>query len=264
MSTTKKVFSSGGVGDTLIVGMKIQQDSLKFPATEYVWKHFEKHECHSEPCLDIMDQFVEGAEFCITDKSEACAKQLAVDTGGHYIDTVITGWPNPYLKQPLCDGKFVLEHSELFDLSGHIVVQVQAGRMYDNTRREIGPGVITELLETFERKIVIIGPEHYNYSFADSDRVINLAGTTDSILDCLQLINDCILFVGQDGVVAYYAMMLKKLTIVNFHIPTLINHYWNAAWQNHSLAFTGAGRNLNKLPEHEKLKLLFNVIKERA
>ncbi len=260
-----EVFSSGGCGDALIVGMKIQQDSLKFPGTEYIWRHFEKYECHSEPCLDIMKQFVNRAEFCVMNGPEAAAKQMCHDVAGHYIDTVITGWPNPYLNNPLGNGSFLLKDPDLFNLSNHIVVQAQAGRMHDDTRREIGPAVITQLLDTFQsKKVVIIGPDNYEFSFAYSDRVIDLAGSTPSVLDCLQLINDCSLFIGQDGVAAYYAMMLKKLCIVNYHIPTLVNHYFNCEWTNHSLALTGAGNILNNIPNHKKIKLIFDIVKQNS
>lgn len=262
MNNIKEVFSSGGVGDTLIVGLKIRQSMKNFPETEFTWRHFERHQCHADPCMNIMGMFVQKREIYVMDGPEKAAKEMCHDVNGTYLDTVIKGYPNPYLDKPLGDGSFLLGRSDTFDLKDHIVIQMHAGRMHDNTRREVGREVIQQLKDEFWlRKIVLIGPESYEYK---DDQVVNLTGQTPNVVDSLELINDCSLFVGHDGIAAYYAMMMKKLVIVSFHIPTLVNHYWNLNWANHALCLQGSGTFLRKLPDHEKVKLLFKLAKLEA
>ena len=251
-----EIFSSGGVGDALIIGMKIQKANFK---EKVIWRHFERHDCHGDPCLDIMKQFVPASEMHIMEQPEKCAKQMCEDVGGTYMDSRVPDFPSPYLNNPIGDGKFILEHSKLAFLKGHIVIQQAAGRMHDNTKRVIGESLIRGLYETFpDRSVVVVGPLETQI---DVPNIINLTGQTPSVVDALQTVNDCSLFVGHDGVMAYYAMMLRKWSIVNYHIPTLVNHYWNPSWKNHSLAVTGAGTYLNGLPVNDHVQKMFDYIR---
>lgn len=253
-----EIFSSGGVGDALIVGLKIQQG---FEAEErrIVWRHFEKHECHGDACLDIQQQFADHSECFIMEQPHNNMLEMCDSVGGIYIDTKMGEVLSPYLKKPLARGSFF--HEKLLGESDYIVVQAQAGRMNDNTRREVSLDVMNGLLQLFpDKKIVILGPESHPFHTVDMSRTINLTGATESVIDALEIINDACLFIGQDGIMAYYSLMLKKPTILAFHIHTLPEHYWNERWGSHAVALLGAGNILSQLPLNDKIeRLLVNV-----
>lgn len=244
-----QIFSSGGVGDTLIVGLKINQFKRNLTSGDQIfWNHYERHECHTKPCLDIMKFFANKSEVFIDNQPEKLAKQECEKYNGKYLDTVAKRIINPYLNFQIPVESF-LDH-RLLGRTNYIVIQAQAGRMHDNTRREVGVGVIDMLLHMFPSKmLVILGPEEHLYETIDQRRIINLTGQTTSVNDALGIINDCSLFVGQDGIMAYYAMMQKKPSIVFFHLPNLVDHYFNTTWMNHSLAIYGAGNHVKEIPE---------------
>jgi hypothetical protein len=255
MEKTIEVFSSGGLGDSLIVGLKIKQ---AFQDASVIWRHFEKHPCHSEPCSQIQFQFADHVECRITDSPEKDALQMCGEVGGQYIDTRINKVLHPYLDRHLVSSG--LTHQKLAGRNNYIVVQAQAGRMHDGTRREVGVGVMNQLLKTFPHKhLVILGPEWHPFSTTDMERTINLTEQTESILDVFNIINDCALFVGQDGVMAYYSMMIGKPTLVTYHIGSLPNHYWNNQWGTHALAWVG-GSNLNELIKHPRLDTFIECV----
>lgn len=249
MANNTNVYSSGGVGDALIVGLKIQQMNAKGQ-----WIQWEKHECHRKPILDVMRCFTPRAEVRISDSPEKDAKEYAELHGGQYVNTVITGINWPYLNVPI--------HSpNSFNASGHICVQLLAGRMNDSTRRSISPFVINELYHKFPgKRIVLLAPEPVHCQ--EFIGLVNLTGKTESVVDALDAINDCSLFIGQDGVLAYYAMMLHKPTIVAYHLPNLLRHYWNGKWATHSLALCGSGNCLHMLPVSSKVEELFNMVRK--
>ena len=243
-----KIYSSGGVGDALIVAMKIEHLRLWTDAKIENWGHHEKHECHTEACTDIVRHFVPDGNFWCVDKPEAMAKELSRLNHGKdrlYIDTRIKEFPHPYLPNPI-ENNFSLS-TELWELENYIVVQMTAGRLHDNTRRSVQVPAINQLHERFpDKSIVLLGPERMICEF--DYPVINLTAKTVSILDALSCINSCGLFVGQDGVMAYYAAMLGKPTVISYHLPNLLNHYWNNHWSLHCCAMV-AGNTVMSLPE---------------
>jgi len=254
-----EIFSSGGVGDSLIVGLKIQEATKSNSPAHIVWRHFEKHECNADPCLAIQTKFATQAECLIFDKPEQCAKEMCHDIAGTYITTTSSDILNPYLDKPIHGEGFFL--SPLMGEKNYIVVQAQAGRMHDNTRREVDISVMNQLLQLFPNKrLVILGPEEQSFETIDTSRTINLTGKTGSIIDVFEIINDCSLFVGQDGVMAYYALMRKKCAIVAFHINTLPQHYWNGRWETHSVALLGAGNMLQQLPQLNSIEQLLRGV----
>lgn len=248
-----KIFSSGGVGDALIVGMKIENLRVWTKAKIQYWQHREKHECHGHACNDIVKHFVPKGKFILSENPEKESKEIEAigndqfKNSCKYIDTKIIEFPHPYLPNQI-ENNYHLS-TELWDKENYICVQMTAGRLHDNTKRHINFSVIYQLHEKFPNKtIVMLGPELIPYETNFLGNVINLTGKTPSILDAFSCINNCGLFVGQDGVMAYYSMMLRKNTIINYHLPNLINHYWNNHWSLHGLAVCGAGNNLNKFP----------------
>lgn len=262
------VFSSGGVGDALIVGLKINKMRQQNGHGHFVWEHREKHECHAEPCSDIMSRFAEEAHFILSDQPEKEAMEAKAGCKGYYIDTRINGVIDPYLDFPLGSNFLMLKRGAVgksaekkhwggnlpHDIENFVVVQCQAGRMHDNTKRTVGFDVVKKLREKLPgQPIILLGPEPVDFH---GDMICNWTGQTGSILDAFACIDECTLFVGQDGVLAYYAMMQKKPSLVAYHLPNLPGHYWNNAWAGHSLALVGAGVHLPVLPEGEKTEML--------
>lgn len=240
-----KIFSSGGLGDSLIVGLKISQTTQHRQGV--VWENYEKHEVHKNCCETIQDKFAGHSKCIIVDKPEKEALAKCQEEGGIYLNTKITEVVCPYLNKPIDTMGYF--NNKIFGIDDYVLVQAQAGRMNDNTRREIGPEVLNQLLDAFPSKpMVVVGPEKAIFSTKDMRRIINLTGETPSILNVVELINNCSLFVGQDGFMAYYSAMIKKPTIIHYHLPNLPSHYWHGRWSSHCIGLTGLGNFISKLP----------------
>jgi len=255
------IFSSGGVGDALIVGLKIQKMRSQNGNHRYVWEHREKHSCHAKACNDIMDCFAEDAKFILSDNPEREAMEAKSGSTGYYIDTTVNWVPDPYLKFRLGSTFFMRNQVTWPDqLENPIVIQMAAGRMHDGTKRIVSIDVIKQIREWLPKKsVLLLGPEPIN---VDIDGICNFTGqTSENIRHAFSCIDDCSMFIGQDGVLSYYAMMQKKPTIVAYHIHTLTGHYWNNAWANHSVAILGAHNNLSALPNSDKVQSLIDMIK---
>lgn len=270
MQETIHVYSSGGVGDALIIALKIEKlknyHILQDTDTIFYWDHAEKHECHRIPISNIMESVV-GRDFfkchIQANNPEAYIKELCKLNNGIYLNTRIMGIITPYLVSEF-GSTFILPWQD--NKLPHIVINVLAGRTYDNTRREIGSEIIHQIARQFpDRQIVLIGPES-NDSLDKIDyegRVYNATGKTPTVIDAMSYINGCCLFVGQDGVLAYYSMMLRKPTIIHYHIPNLIGHYFNQEWAYHSIALFGDSNRLNKLDENNnEIKALLEIAKK--
>lgn len=271
MADEYHVFSSGGVGDALIVGLKISKMRAQNGEGRFVWEHREKHECHAKPCEDIMGRFAEECHFILSDNPEHEAMEAKAGARGYYIDTRINGVVNPYIEFPL-GSNFLWKKREAIgksatkvhwdgnlshDIEDFVVVQCQAGRMHDNTKRIIDMEVVKQIKERLpEKPIVLLGPESVTFH---GQEVCNWTGQTKSVLDALACIDECSLFIGQDGVLAYYAMMRRKPSLVAYHLPNLPGHYWNNAWAGHSLAMLGAGNHVRMLPGGEKMDRLLEM-----
>jgi len=260
MDNTKviHIYSSGGVGDTLIVALKIDKlknyEKQQGNTTMFYWDHAERHECHRNAISEIMKKTVGEDYFkCeiqpeMGSNPEHYIKEKCKSMNGTYLDTKIMGITSPYLDFKIGED-FIISWEE--KLVPHIVVNMLAGRTY-NTRREVNVKVVHQLAKEFPKKrVVLLGPEMMEYldnEFIQYEgRVYNATGHTDTIIDALSFINGCCLFVGQDGVLAYYSMMLRKPTIVHYHMPSLIQHYFNQNWAYHSIALFGGGNVLESL-----------------
>jgi hypothetical protein len=68
---------------------------------------------------------------------------------------------------------------------------------------------------------------------------------TPTIIHAFAEINECSGFVGQDGALAYYAMMRKKPTFISFHLKDLPGHYMHPNWESRSIVNIGS----NIVPE---------------
>lgn len=236
--------SSGGVGDSLIVCLKILQWKRLHPNKEVVYYHYEKHRCHKKPIDQIIGEFIGDGECYIVDKPEIMAKNtvktmkassglikkvLQKDNDVMYLNTRIENISYPYLYEGI-KGKSLFKEP-------YICVQSAAGRMGDSTKRIITPDAIRQILEFFSHfKVVVLGPKQN--IFKDRN-LINYSGRTDSIIDAFKIINNCYAFIGLDGVLAYYAAMIKKSSIIHYHIPTLLNHYFNPMWKSHVIPYIG-------------------------
>ena len=271
MADEYHVFSSGGVGDALIVGLKISKMRAQNGTGRYVWEHREKHACHAEPCSDVMSRFAEECHFILSDDPEREAMAAKAGAEGYYIDTRINGVVHPYLEFGLGSNFLDQKRGAIgksaekvhwdgnlpYDIEDFVVVQCQAGRMHDNTKRTVGVDVIKQLRQSLpDQPIVMIGTETVDFH---GEMVLNWTGQTKSILDAFSCIDECAMFVGQDGVLAYYAMMKRKPSLVAYHLPNLPGHYWNNAWAGHSLAMVGAGNHLHQIPKNDKTELLLSM-----
>ena len=228
-----KIFtSSGGCGDSLIVGLKLKK--LNLDKESYIWNHYEKHAEHENSINEIID-FLELSGRCyITNSPYKDAIKLSsvnevypaadqYNINGGYISSVISGFSEPY-----------------FDISDttnkqYVIIQTAAGRMKDNTKRIVSPQLIASICHILPHyRIILIGPEKY----CSLSNVLNLTGKETNLRQIFKLIDNCSLFIGQDGVLSYYSLMIKKPTIVNYHMSTLVSHYWNEKWRNHSLSYS--------------------------
>lgn len=247
----KKIFSSGGVGDALIVGLKLQQLSN---TNEAEWTHYEKHACHEKPCLDIMKQFAKKSNMVICNRPQDIALDMCQKENGLYIDTKIIGHPLPYLNKPL--GKKIKKDPGF----QYVVINAAAGRMHDNTKRVIDPEIVNDIMSLIpNKKIIVLGPEKMDFG----KQVINLSGETESIIDAFEIINGSSCLIGFDGVLSYYSLMLGKPTIVFYHAINLVHHYWNDIWSTHALAYSTNSNKINRLPPTKNIaKFMDNIINE--
>ena len=226
---TKLFFSSGGLGDALIVFNKIQQmhDISKCA----LWSHITGQKEHVEPIRKLAmhcfpKAFVGVAHIPKKQKDEAVRSQIEKAAENEldfiYPNTKITEMDYPFLDQHLVRPR----------LRRTMCIQMTAGRMNDSTKRTVDTDVVdwAESRSAISR-IVLIGPERVKTPA--STKVINKTGKTPTILEALEYVGGCDYFIGHDGVCAYYAAFLEKVCVINYHIPTLTNHYYNKQWSNH-------------------------------
>jgi len=234
--------SSGGTGDCLLVS------ALKINKDQYKHMHFEKHECHKKPCEDIMSQFTDNYEFVLSKNPDEDAKKA-----GKYISTNIVGVIEPYLKKRIENG-FYTEHDCLMNYD-YIVIQMTSGRLEDDTKRGFHTNIIKDIRNQTDKTIVLIGPERIGY---DGENVMDFTGQTESIIDAFSIINGACAFIGMDGVCSYYSLMLKIPTIIFYHIPILVNHYYNQSWDSHSMAFH-SGNWVDRLPNNSQIRNIIDT-----
>lgn len=227
--------SSGGVGDALIAGVKIKNAF----GDDVSWNHYEKHECHQYALTDLVEAFgFKEARFISHEKPYFAACEAvnrekvmpAIDQyspAGGYVSSVCRTMEAPFLPSPICRRKT----SFTIPIEA-ICIQALAGRPHDDTRRIVGMQIVRSINSLFPgRHIVIVGPERNDlFNEHEIHGLINLTGRTPSVVDALSIIDLCAGFVGHDGVMAYYAMMRRKPTIVSYHMPMLAEHYWNDTW----------------------------------
>jgi len=213
---------------------------------------FSKHKCYVDPAKSIMSMFTYKnlfEWFKITDPA-GTAKQFAKDINGIYLDSRLQTSEYPYLRE-----------LEKFQKKGlrRICVHMIAGRLNDGSKRTIEYSVIQQLKRIFPgMDIILLGPEKID--FPKSNRVDNITGGTTDIRDVFDWIDSCDLFIGQDGVAAYYAAMTRKPTIIFYHIPSLIDHYWHPDWSEHVLAVVGQGNRVTHLPVGPTANRIFDLI----
>lgn len=217
--------STGGLGDALICLAKIlQQNSGRY------WFHGTGHYEHIMPIQDIQSVLPWMHRSCekitkntVNNLEESIVKHCkSSNTKYVRLNTKITEMKHPFLHMDIVKSKTI----------GNICIQMTAGRMTDNTKRIVHPNVIETVFDHYpQSKIVLIGPEAFKMR-KSYNKLINLTGQTNTILDALSIVGGSDSFIGHDGICAYYAAFLKKQTTINYHIPTLTDHYWNKKWTN--------------------------------
>ena len=222
----KTIVTTGGLGDALICLVKIQQEKDVFD-----WIHGTGHTEHINGITDMQG---------LLDIPSSC-KKITKKTLGQYetsclchsvkqatiymrLNTKITEMRYPFLDTPLVKPI----------KAGQYCIQMTAGRMCDNTKRTVSTKLVKNILDdTPDTNVVLIGPEKVKF---EHERCNNMTGKTKSILDAFAYIGGCNKFIGQDGICCYYAAFLRKETILNYHLPNLVHHYWNKQWDNHVTA----------------------------
>jgi hypothetical protein len=254
--------SSGGLGDALIVGLKIQQwrkNNAKLYQKKAQWFHYEKHECHREPIEQIIPYFVNDGGCVISKSPEKDALRtvevsLSMGRKSIYLHTKLNVLSNPYIDFPI---ESVYIPYKNFNKK-HICIQTAAGRLHDSTKRMVSKKVIEDMSKLFpDKAIVLIGTEKIDDYKGTKIRIFS--GKLDNIVDTFKLIDGCCLFIGLDGVLAYYAAMKKKPCIIHYHIPTLLNHYYNEKWNSHVLPLCGT-HNLGIIPNNSQYKKVIGLV----
>ncbi len=230
-----KIYSSGGAGDALIVLNKI---SLYFTETggPIIFKMLEKHPCQKDAIDDLIKakkylRFESG--FQLSQNPEKEARELAAKNEGLYFNTRVRDeeYPLSTTFHPYQSKNGIQKIQQPY-----ICVLYAAGRMKDNTKRVISTGNIKKIKESFpEHRILILGSEFIDFDDDLVETKFNKTGRTKSILDAMAYINDADGFIGQDGVLAYYSMMLGKPTIINWHLPNLPEHYFHPEWSQNTI-----------------------------
>jgi hypothetical protein len=209
-----KIGSSGGVGDALLVMSKMLN---KYPDKNIFWQHYTGHQIHVEPINDIINwsrySNINGRCFQ-TKKTAESAKEF-----GEYIDTNIIN----------SDAQLPKQETN----KNYACIAYNAGRSNDNTNRTVCDDLI-DVIESVDN--------------------IHLLGThvrctkTESIINALEIIDYCKYFIGQDGALAYYSAMIGKPTLINYHLTSLINHYYTQHWSK-NVVCTFQGNNVVVIPK---------------
>lgn len=229
-------FSSGGTGDALIILSKLKVLS-EIHNQKILWSHFERHICHQDPFNQIMKSAFASTilhanssfiPIAPPEKAENIAKDKAAKVGGRYINTNVRD-PLNIMDPHIPAIGDVFNYSKPF-----VCVQIAAGRMEDATRRILTPTAVKNIQKKLpDFPIIAVGPISLTMP-----GVVYIK--TPNILQAFGIIDQCSAFVGQDGVLAYYAMMQKKPTVINFHDPILPQHYYHPSWVPHSFVLKGS------------------------
>ena len=234
-------YSSGGCGDALIVGLKFSQlikSNQKLNSLDVTWLNFEKHKKHQLPIQWIMNGFEIPGVSIIRDEPYKEAIRLAkvyevypakdqYNQLGGYISSIISNMENPFLEK-------LIISSKNYNLGPNISIIRNSGRSNDNSTRTISHEFIIKMRQKLDNigvklPIIILGTKPSEI-VEWSPNIIDLSGKTETILDAFEIINNSILTIGFDGVLAYYSAMVRQPTIIHFHEPNLVNHYWNERW----------------------------------
>lgn len=231
--------SSGGVGDLLIVGAKLSKFRGRLPKL----LHFEKHQIQEKALKELMQRYIDigllhpESEVGINPQpyktaislvsAEECypSKDQFTFYGG-YVSTYCNENMNPY---------FLVPTPVHGNLSPYIVINCVAGRINDSTRRIIAANVVRQIKEIAPKyEIVLLSVTN---EFPDIEGTIKVK--TPTIIHAFAVLNECSAFIGQDGVLAYYAMMQEKPTYVTYHLEDLPNHYMHPNWKAKSVINIG-------------------------
>ena len=232
--------SSGGVGDALIVALK-----MSFPwYVPRLWVHHEKHDCHARALEELVGFFwpkVGWVKMCKEPYIEALKMVGArhvippvdQEVGSHaYLSSDVSTVNDPYIEDRVARGVRAWGDPYHLGRCRNVCVQKHAGRLGDSTRREVSNSMIEMVAKRLpKRNVFVLGQE--SCKVPNFRNVINLTGLTPSLIEAFDVVENCDLFIGQDGVLAYYALMRRKPTVINYHDPRLVNQYWNEKWLPH-------------------------------
>jgi ADP-heptose:LPS heptosyltransferase len=232
MSEIKSFFSSGGVGDNWIHFLKILPYTTKH---QIRWHNVNSHKCHLEPIAEIQSwtpNLYNNRSILLTGNKKINMKDREQKFRNMHPHMVRLNSKACELNNP-CPNLDFLPYT--FKASEpYIVVQGRAGRK-DNSSREFTASAIEQIALKYKRKVILLGmkpdkDDHIECSFlCKGIQVGDLRGKV-SLLHSFSLIYNCEKFIGHDGVLAYFAMSLKKDSMVVFHLPNLPSHYMHRNW----------------------------------
>jgi len=238
------VYSSGGIGDALIVISKIAR-LHRITGAMFNFRMYGKHRCYEKPCNELMTlpKFLDASShYVLSDNPEIDAKAFAHSNGSIYMNTRVDDINNPV--EPFYD--ILQDTIPLINkhMPSNICIQVLAGRPNDGSARMVTATAIRQLFKSIRhRNIVLVGQDEIStpedFYEPAQNKIINLCGRTGTISQALCIVRHSHAFVGQDGVLAYYAMMIGKRVVVNWHVPTLPGHYMHPSWVAHTKSLYG-------------------------
>ncbi len=228
-----RFFSSGGLGDILIVCNKLTQVHNQ-DGEHILLKVYEKHACHKSGIQEVIScfPFITGTVE-LSDHAFETANNEASKSGAIYINTRTDD--KDFQMSPLISPITKYNISPIEEK--YICICYASGRMGDKSKRIVHPKVF-QAIKTFlpEYKIVLVGPEYVELDENIISDEYNKTGRTKSVADAMGYINGADGFIGQDGVLSYYALMIGKPTIINWHDSSLPSHYWHQGWKNHGIS----------------------------
>lgn len=232
-----KIFrSSGGLGDSFIIYLKLLDYLRENPKTLIQWIHTESNDIE-KPLSELLQVINSTSQIFVLFQYDPNYTQTIREfiqkrkLGKEVIPTPVIGKCNFYQKEwPLKNPFLNLKETEKeYD----IVLQASGG--FNNEREwKIHPIKIAEALASMGYHVTIVGTgKKYKSLSNNPEKYINLVDRT-KLSDVLQIILKAKLFIGMSGLLNYFASAAK---IPNIHVIESEEHektYFHPEWQKYT------------------------------
>lgn len=226
-----KFLSSGGLGDFLIVKLKVAEWMKGNPGKPVDWLHVESNDIESG-CLNILDHESLPVEFSFIHDPDYVANLRSYRKGREVIPTAVSGPCDFYKKSWPLDNPFFSTSPTSDFPSGATVIQCSAGA--NNDRNWITPvAQISKTLSLLGRDVVLIGSDP-NFKDLNDLRVMNLVGKI-SLNEAFEVISRSDTFIGLSGLLNYFACAAR---VKNIHVTESPRHeevYYHRLWKKYSV-----------------------------